>query len=99
MKNPGYWIECMPLSSRANENRAPELYTATIDGFPELNEQAPSPDQAIDRLRQKLMAIKADYAANGRLLPTPHSPVQPPSRNRSVQGWLSVYIEVQGNNT
>lgn len=97
MRHPGYWIECMPLSDKANENRAPDLYNATIDGFPDLSEQAPSPDMAIDRLRLKLMAIRADYAATGRLLPAPHSPVQPPSRNRSVQGWLSVFIEVDGS--
>lgn len=94
MPRNGYWIECIPVHSKANENHSPDLYTATSESFPDLSEIAPSPDQAIEKLRERLKTIRGDYAKTGRLLPELDNPVRPPSRMRNVSGWISVYIDI-----
>lgn len=94
MPRNGYWIECIPVRNRANENSAPDLYTATTVSFPEVAEMATSPDQAIEKLRNRLKKIRADYSECGKLLPELDNPVRPPSRLRNVSGWISVYIDI-----
>ena len=91
----GYWIECLPCDAVAEECQENSLYTASIDVFPDIVIRASSPDAAIDRMRWKLLALRRDYAQTGKLLPRSHSPHHPPIRNRTIQGWLSVYIEVE----
>ncbi len=94
MPRNGYWIECIPVQDRANENIASDLYSATSESFPDVAELAPSPDQAIEKLRAKLKTIRQDYQIKGRVLPELDNPVRPPSRLRNVSGWISVYIEI-----
>lgn len=97
MPRNGYWIECVPIQEQGNKNplsfSSDQLYSATTESFPEITELAPSPDQAIEKLRDRLKNIKADYQKTGKLLPERDNPVRPPHRLRSVMGWISVYVE------
>jgi hypothetical protein len=92
MPRNGYWIECIPVQEQGNLSA--DLYSATSESFPDLQEMAPSPDQAIEKLRSRLKAIRADYSNSGRLLPELDNPVRPPNRLRSISGWISVYVEL-----
>ncbi len=92
MPRNGYWIECIPV--QIQENLAPDLYSATSESFPEVTEMAPSPDQAIEKLRHRLKTIRNDYQKTGKLLPELDNPVRPPNRLRGVIGWISVYVEI-----
>lgn len=78
----------------ANLNVADDLYAASTEQFPDLSVTAPSPDAAIEQLRQRLKAIRDDYQKTGKLLPALDNPVDPPRRLRKFQGWISVYIEM-----
>lgn len=89
MRRSGYWIECVP--SGASER----IYTASVDVFPDLVIQASSPDAAVDRMRWKLLSLRRNYSETGQLLPRPHSPHTPPTQRRGIEGWLSVYIELE----
>ena len=98
MPRSGYWIECVPVAEQSNldkEAKSDCLYSATAESFPDIMEMAPSPDQAIEKLRSRLKTIRADYAVHGKLLPELDNPVRPPHRLRNVSGWISVYIEFQ----
>ena len=97
MPRSGYWIECVPVAEQINNDIEPKasdrLYSATAESFPDIMEMAPSPDQAIEKLRSRLKTIRTDYASHGKLLPELDNPVRPPHRLRNVSGWISVYIE------
>ncbi|MES2728908.1 MAG: hypothetical protein V4621_02265 [Pseudomonadota bacterium] len=95
MRSSGYWIECVPCHIATGNTRSEDVYAASIDVFPDMMATAPSPDMAVDRMRQKLQALRRDYDRTGQLLPKPHSPNHPPTRHRTTQGWLSVYIEIE----
>ncbi len=95
MPKTGYWIECVPVQAKANENLASDLYSATSASFPELTETATSPDMAIEKLRSRLRKVRTDYMQTGKILPELDNPVRPPSGLRSVHGWISVYVEVE----
>jgi hypothetical protein len=94
MPKNGYWIECVPLGGGANGNLEADLYSASIESFPDFHVTAPSPDQAIEKLRAKLKALRRYYRMTGKTLPDLDNPVRPPQRLRSVQGWISVYIQM-----
>ena len=93
MPRNGYWIECVPLSEQTNDPSTDYLYAATTESFPDIAETAPSPDQAIEKLRGRLKMIRSEYQQTGRLLPELDNPVRPPSRLRNISGWISVYVE------
>ncbi len=95
MPRNGYWIECIPVQEQGNDFGVADshLYSATTESFPEIAEMAPSPDQAIEKLRHRLRKIRSDYKETGKLLPELDNPVRPPHRLRSVSGWISVYVE------
>lgn len=78
----------------ANTDCAADLYAASTEQFPDLSVTAPSPDAAIEQLRNRLKSIRDDYQKTGKLLPDLDNPVNPPRRLRKFQGWISVYIEV-----
>lgn len=95
MPRNGYWIECIPLAGdQANQNLEPDLYRASVSSFPDISETAKSPDQAIEKLRDRLKNIRQQYHTTGQLLPEMDNPVRPPTRLRAIQGWISVYINV-----
>ncbi len=101
MPRNGYWIECIPLSDESLAQASPEgqkgdsgLYKASSQSFPDMDETAPSPDKAIEKLRDRLKLIRQQYAQSGKILPEMDNPVRPPTRLRRVQGWISVYVEV-----
>ncbi|MCS5597927.1 MAG: hypothetical protein VX740_02085 [Pseudomonadota bacterium] len=95
MSRKGYWIECMPLWEQANENAAPDLYRASVTAIPDMVENAPSASKAIQKLRDRLKELKAQYSEeHGVILPRLENPVRPPKRPDSVRGWMSVYIEM-----
>jgi predicted RNase H-like HicB family nuclease len=94
MPRNGYWIECVPVREQENVP-VPRRYSATSRSFPEIAEQAESPDQAIEKLRMRLKAIRSDYERSGRLLPESDNPVRPPDGLRNVSGWISVYVDFQ----
>lgn len=94
MPRNGYWVECIPLGNQANQNHTADLYSASVSSFPELTETAPSPDQAIEKLRSRLKKIRQQYKSSGDDLPEMDNPVRPPTRLRAVQGWISVYINL-----
>lgn len=97
MPRNGYWIECIPVREQGNlessETIDEGLYSATTASFPDVSEMAPSPDLAIEKLRNRLKTIRQDYKNTGKLLPELDNPVRPPNRLRSVMGWISVYVE------
>lgn len=95
MPRNGYWIECIPINRNANENLGPDLYSASIGSFPEISAYAQSPDQAIQKLRDKLKKIKSHYEISGKAMPSVDNPVRPPHRLRFVQGWMSVFVEIE----
>lgn len=97
MPKNGYWIECVPICREANQSGEDYLYNASIRSFPEIKVTAHSPEQAIARLRFKLRALRRYYRMIGRPLPEMDNPVQPPSRLRSVRGWISIYIQMLEN--
>ena len=68
-------------------------YRAVISSFPELDVVAQSPDQAIDKLRHKLRALSRYYRMTAKSFPERDNPVRPPKNLRSVQGWISVYVQ------
>ncbi len=91
----GYWVECIPLSRQANQSLSDDLYSASIELFPEVETYAPSPDRAIEKIRAKLKILKRQYIAMAKPLPAVHSPMLPPSRLKAVEGWMSVYIDLE----
>jgi len=99
MPRNGYWIECVPVVEQSQnditefERMSERLYRATAESFPDVKEMAQTPDQAIEKLRNRLKNIRADYSRTGKLLPELDNPVRPPDRMRSVMGWISVYVE------
>lgn len=103
MPRNGYWIECVPVHTVTNtldisDDVSDHLdggnqYKAIISSIPDLNVVAQSPDQAIDRLRKKLLDLKRNSQMDGRVLPEGDNPVRPPKNLRSVQGWISVYLQ------
>ena len=97
MPKNGYWVECVPLDGECvlpQENLPPDLYSASTGSFPDITETAPSPDLAIEKLRSRLKTIRQHYHTTGKLLPEMDNPVRPPTRLRSISGWISVYIEM-----
>lgn len=95
MPRNGYWVECIPVAgNEANQNHTADLYSASVSSFPELTETAPSPDQAIEKLRSRLKTIRQQYSSAGDRLPEMDNPVRPPTRLRAIQGWISVYINM-----
>lgn len=102
MPRNGYWIECIPLSDDSLALAPPEgqgdeashLYKASSQSFPDVDATAPSPDKAIEKLRDRLKQIRQQYAVSGKILPEMDNPVRPPTRLRRIQGWISVYVEV-----
>jgi hypothetical protein len=94
MPKNGYWIECIPVCREANQNGEEFFYNASVHSFPEIKVTADSPERAIAKLRFKLRAIRRYYQMIGRSLPEMDNPVRPPSRLRSVRGWISVYIQM-----
>ncbi|HNQ91553.1 MAG TPA: hypothetical protein PKI93_01325 [Alphaproteobacteria bacterium] len=102
MPRNGYWIECVPLSDKPSVPDLPieqyvEQYRAVFSSIPDLDVVAQTPDQAIDRLRHKLQALGRYYRMKGRDLPESDNPVRPPRNLRSVQGWISVYVQFSEN--
>ncbi len=101
MPRNGYWIECIPVSqlqeisqvASGDSSFSIELYRAVFSSIPDLDVVARTPDQAIDRLRQKLQALGRYYRMKGEHLPESDNPVRPPKNLRSVQGWISVYVQ------
>lgn len=98
MPRNGYWIECVPLNDRPSvSDLSDEKYRAVFSSIPDLDVVAQTPDQAIDRLRQKLQALGRYYRMKGQNLPESDNPVRPPRNLRSVQGWISVYVQFGEN--
>ncbi|MDY0029729.1 MAG: hypothetical protein RBR86_07285 [Pseudobdellovibrionaceae bacterium] len=109
MPQNGYWIECVPIKLAADTleltrelhhngkhialNASDGQYRAVFSSIPELDVVAQSPDVAIDMLRQKLRALSRYYRMTGRSFPERDNPVHPPKNLRSVQGWISVYVQ------
>ncbi len=73
---------------------AKDLYGATTESFPDLVVTAPSPDKAIEKLRERLQSVRKDYEMTGKILPALDNPVRPPQRLRQIQGWISVYVDI-----
>lgn len=97
MPRNGYWVECIPLDGDTinhAEKAFTDLYSASSGSFPDVTETAPSPDLAIEKLRDRLKTIPQHYHTTGKLLPEMDNPVRPPTRLRSISGWISVYIEM-----
>lgn len=107
MPRNGYWIECVPVSTTGNgslknetsqpspdnrEKGAGSGYRAVVSSIPGLDVVAQTPDQAIDKLRQKLVALKKASSGSDPL-PETDNPVRPPKNLRSVPGWISVYLQ------
>ncbi len=100
MARNGYWIECVPLSTgeaHVTPGLSNEKYRAVLSALPDLNVTAQTPDLAIDRLRHKLKALQRYYRIKGKILPEGDNPVNPPRNLRSVQGWISVYVQFAEN--
>jgi predicted RNase H-like HicB family nuclease len=101
MPKTGYWVECIPLP----RDDVPEfkhelkalLYTAQTASFPGIKAVGGTPDEAIERLRQKLQVVKRYHRLKGTNLPEPENPVRPPQRFRGVRGWMSIYLELAEN--
>ena len=81
-----------------NQNMPEDLYSATAESFPDLVVTAPSPDIAIDKLRERLRKVRDDYQLAGKVLPALDNPVRPPQRLRQIQGWISVYVDISSQN-
>lgn len=94
MPKNGYWIECIPVYGEVNQSDGDSVYDASISSFPEIRVTAHSPEQAIAELRSKLDALRQHYCKTGKVLPERDNPVRPPSRLRSVRGWISIYVQV-----
>lgn len=99
MPKNGYWIECIPLDEAPDANGTRKhlethLYSASTSSFPDITETASSPDQAIEKLSDRLKTIRQHYQTTGKILPEMDNPVRPPKRLRAVQGWISVYIDL-----
>ncbi len=101
MPKNGYWVECVPANTKQIDimkkiAESPENsgYVATPASFPDLQETAATPEEAINRMRARLMTLRSHYSQTGKLLPEMDNPVRPPTRLRNVQGWISVYIVV-----
>jgi predicted RNase H-like HicB family nuclease len=97
MPRNGYWVECVPANTKHIDiiDKASETgYIASPTSFPDVHETASTPDEAINRIRARLMKVRSTYAQSGKILPEMDNPVRPPNRLRNVQGWISVYIVV-----
>lgn len=97
MPQNGYWIECVPVSNGDNDQKANDgapLYRAQIAAIPEAQVLAQTPDSAIQQLRDKLAAVRHDYCTKGKNLPEHDNPISPPRNNKSVKGWISVYVKM-----
>ena len=100
MPQNGYWIECIPVLSDNEELAKSDekcQYRATVAALPEVKACASTPDQAIQKLRDKLKTLKSDYSEKGRHLPEHDNPISPPRNRRSVKGWISVYVQMNEN--
>jgi predicted RNase H-like HicB family nuclease len=100
MPQNGYWIECVPVTNEDEELAKPSeegQYRAMVAALPEVRACAPTPDQAIQKLRDKLKALKCNYHNEGRLLPEHDNPISPPRNRRSIKGWISVYVQLNEN--
>lgn len=96
MPQNGYWIECVPVTKNGNEAQEDIdlLYSAMISSIPETKTYAPTPDKAIQKLRDKLAALRHDYCLQGKELPEHDNPIRPPRNISSVRGWISVYVQM-----
>ncbi len=92
MGNKGYWVECIPVQQKSNQNFGADLYNASIDSFPDMMVSASSPDMAVQKLREKLAKVKKYYEMTGRNLPEAHNPMVPAKKMRDVKGWMSIYV-------
>jgi hypothetical protein len=97
--NNGYWVECVPLRPRSWLHLDPGLYSASIDGLPDVQGLGLSPDRAIAKLQRRLAQVRAERIADGAGLPPTHSPLTPPKRLQGHHGWMSVYVAVGTNDT
>lgn len=96
MPHKGYWVECIPdhtISQVFVGERSTQSYKAILSALPQLQAIANSPDQAIEMLRKKLRALGRYYRMKGQQLPASDSPMLPPRNFRSIQGWMSVYLQ------
>ncbi len=103
MPQNGYWIECIPVtvgdSDQKSDQKADDkcrMYRAVIASIPEANVLAPSPDSAIQQLRDKLASVRHEYCRTGKNLPAHDNPVKPPRNLKSTQGWISIYVKMAG---
>ena len=69
-------------------------YRAIFSSIPDLDVVAPSPDQAIDKLRHKLRALSRYYRMTGRTLPESDNPVRPPRICGLFRDGFSVYVHL-----
>jgi len=106
MPQNGYWIECIPIATgdairdkniedfqRLTEEGV-QKYRAIIASIPEAKVLADTPDQAIQKLRDKLNSLRHDYCVRGQSLPAHDNPIRPPRNITSVRGWMSVYVQM-----
>lgn len=100
MPRNGYWVECVPATAE-QINISQEIvaggYVASPTSFPDVHETASTPDEAINRIRDRLIKVRKTYSQSGKILPEMDNPVRPPNRLRNVQGWISVYIVLSEN--
>jgi len=95
VEDKGYWVECVPLRRSANQNLAPDLYSASVSSFPDIQAYGRTPDAAIEKLRSKLKLLKQRYEGEHKALPRPHPSLSPTARYQSVEGWMSVYVDLE----
>lgn len=103
MPKNGYWIECAPVATEClsiGNMMEVEEYKASLPAIPDINVVAKSPDQAIDRLRRKLKALKRYYQMTGKELPEKDNPITPPRQKGGCRngGRISVYVQVGDTN-
>lgn len=94
MDTKGYWVECIPINGKSNQNFGADLYNASIDSFPDMKVSAATPDMAVQKLRDKLAKVKKYYEMTGRALPEAHNPIMPTNKMRDVKGWMSIYVKM-----
>lgn len=97
-KDTGYWIECVPIRKASFLSMEPGFYAATIADFPDMRAYGISPDRAITKLKRRLERLRTERAGPIRDLPRPHNRLQPPHKNREVEGWMSVYLDLIPSN-
>ncbi len=97
MVDNGYWVECFPVVQKEAIDQ--DLYTASIESFPYATCTGESIDQAINKLRLRLLNIQKACMEDGLSLPKAHSLSCPTSRHRQEENWMSVYISLEENKT